>query len=58
MIPNRRVLVIEDNRDTAESMRFLLEHQGYAVRVCRTGTEGLRSAQEWAVLAWAAPNGT
>lgn len=43
----RRVLVIEDNRDTAESMRFLLEHQGYAVRVSVTGPDGLRSAQEW-----------
>lgn len=46
-LPNRRVLVIEDNHDAAESMRFLLEHRGYAVRVCGTGPEGLRSAHEW-----------
>src|SRR5207237_6029405 len=32
---------------TAQSTLLLREDQGYEVRVCRTGTEGLRSAQEW-----------
>jgi CheY-like chemotaxis protein len=43
----RKVLIIEDNRDTAESMRFLLKYKGYAVRVAYTGPDGLRLAHEW-----------
>jgi CheY-like chemotaxis protein len=49
-----RVLVIEDQRDTADSLRLLLELTGYAVRVAYAGTEGVRLAQDWrpdAVLA-------
>ena len=40
-----RVLVVEDNRDSAESLRQLLYHYGYEVAVAYTGQEGLRAAK-------------
>jgi CheY-like chemotaxis protein len=40
-----RVLVIEDNRDSAESLRRLLYHSGYEVAVAFTGQAGLRVAK-------------
>jgi CheY-like chemotaxis protein len=43
-----RVLLVEDNRATAESMRLLLDLAGYEVRVAYDGPEGVRVAREWA----------
>jgi CheY-like chemotaxis protein len=40
-----RVLVVEDNRDSAESLRQLLYHSGYEVAVAYTGHDGLRAAR-------------
>ena len=40
-----RILVVEDNRDSAESLRKLLEVCGYAVTVAYSGGEGLEAAQ-------------
>jgi CheY-like chemotaxis protein len=40
-----RVLVVEDNEDSAESLRRLLYHSGYEVAVAYTGQEGLRVAR-------------
>ena len=40
-----RVLVVEDNEDSAESLRRLLYHSGYEVAVAYTGQEGLRAAR-------------
>jgi signal transduction histidine kinase len=45
--PRRRVLVIEDQADVADSLRVLLELVGHEVRVAYTGPEGLRAAREW-----------
>ncbi len=45
--PGRRVLVIEDNPDTARSMEMLLETLGHQVRVACTGAEGLAMAAAW-----------
>jgi len=45
--PGRRVLVIEDNRDAAESLRMVLQMSGYEVRVAHNGKEGIRSAADW-----------
>jgi CheY-like chemotaxis protein len=42
-----RVLIIEDQRDAAESLRILLELLGHHVLVAYTGTEGVRVAHEW-----------
>ena len=40
-----RVLVVEDNRDSAESLRMLLTTQGYEVVLAYTGNEGLEAAR-------------
>jgi signal transduction histidine kinase len=43
--PRRRILVIEDNKDAAESTRLLLMQDGHEVRTAYTGTEGVETAQ-------------
>ena len=40
-----RVLVVEDNRDSAESLRMLLSAQGYQVALAYTGVEGVEAAR-------------
>jgi CheY-like chemotaxis protein len=42
-----RILVIDDNRDAAESMRMLLGHLGAEVSVARDGPEGLAAFAAW-----------
>ena len=42
----RRVLVIEDNADAAESLRLVLEMAGHQVDVARDGASGLERARE------------
>jgi CheY-like chemotaxis protein len=46
MPSSRRVLVIEDNRDAAESLRLILEMAGHDVAVAYSGEEGLSRADE------------
>jgi CheY-like chemotaxis protein len=41
----RRVLVVEDNRDSAEMLRQLLAHCGYEVMVTHSGQQGLEGAR-------------
>jgi CheY-like chemotaxis protein len=41
-----RVLVVEDNRDTAETLRTLLVECGFHVSVAHTTQEGLRTARQ------------
>lgn len=41
----RRVLVVEDNRDGAESLRVLLELVGHEVRIAHTGPDGVTAAK-------------
>ncbi|HBI46767.1 MAG TPA: hybrid sensor histidine kinase/response regulator [Planctomycetales bacterium] len=45
--PRSRILVIEDHRDAAESLRTLLEILGHEVRVAFTGREGVEAALVW-----------
>ena len=40
----RRVLVIEDNVDSAESLQMYLELLGHEVRIAHTGSDGIRAA--------------
>lgn len=40
-----KVLVVEDNRDAAESLRRLLYLSGYEVSIAYTGADGLRAAK-------------
>jgi PAS domain S-box-containing protein len=42
-----RVVVIEDSRDAADSLRLLLEVLGNEVRVAYTGPDGVRAASAW-----------
>jgi signal transduction histidine kinase/ActR/RegA family two-component response regulator len=42
----RRILVVDDNRDAAESLAMLLELSGYATRVVHDGLAALTAAEE------------
>jgi PAS domain S-box-containing protein len=42
-----RILVVEDNRDGADSLRLLLELLGHEVRVAYSGPEGVAAAGDW-----------
>jgi len=46
--PGRRILVIEDNVDAAESLRVLLELGRHTVAVAFSGPEGIERAREFA----------
>jgi CheY-like chemotaxis protein len=43
----RRLLVIDDNRDAAESMSMLLEMWGHEVAFAYDGPSALRTAEQW-----------
>ncbi|HWA58458.1 MAG TPA: response regulator transcription factor [Gemmatimonadales bacterium] len=43
----RRILVVDDNPDLADGIRYNLELEGYQVRVAVDGPEGIRLAEEW-----------
>jgi signal transduction histidine kinase/DNA-binding response OmpR family regulator len=45
--PARRVLVVDDNRDAAESLGLLLEVAGHQVRLCHDGPSALQAAEEY-----------
>jgi CheY-like chemotaxis protein/nitrogen-specific signal transduction histidine kinase len=42
-----RILVVEDHRDSAESLRMLLELLGHKVVLAFSGPDGVRAAGEW-----------
>jgi CheY-like chemotaxis protein len=42
-----RIIIVEDNRPAADSMRQLLDLFGYDVRVAYTGPDGVQAAEEW-----------
>jgi CheY-like chemotaxis protein len=46
--PGTRVLIVDDNRDAADSLAYLLQLQRYDVRVAYDGPSGLRAAHEFA----------
>ena len=43
-----RILIVEDCRDSAESLQLLLTLQGHEVQVAYTGPDGVRAAIAWA----------
>lgn len=43
----QRILIIEDNRDSADSLRLLLSLLGHEVQVAYTGPEGVQIAFAW-----------
>jgi len=42
----RRILIVDDDRDTREILRFSLEEDGFEVIEAATGREGVKKAQE------------
>jgi CheY-like chemotaxis protein len=42
-----RILVVEDNRDTADSLRVLLQLSGYLVTVAYSGPDGVKAAEQY-----------
>jgi signal transduction histidine kinase/CheY-like chemotaxis protein len=46
-MPRRRILVVEDNRDAAETLREVLELAGHEVAVAYEGPAGLEAAREF-----------
>lgn len=45
--PDLRLLVIDDNADSASGLAMCLESQGYELQVHHTGKDGLAAAQEY-----------
>ncbi len=45
-ISARRILVVDDNIDAANALRYLLENDGHEVRVATDGAAGLEAARE------------
>jgi two-component system CheB/CheR fusion protein len=45
--PPRRVLVVDDNKDAAESVAMLLRLWGHTVRAAFTGPQALEAAEEY-----------
>lgn len=43
----RRVVIVEDNHATADSMQLLLSYAGYEVRVAYSGPDGVQLAEDW-----------
>jgi signal transduction histidine kinase/integral membrane sensor domain MASE1/CheY-like chemotaxis protein len=43
-VPRRRVLVVDDNRDSADTMAALLSFAGHEVEVCYTGEQAIEAA--------------
>ncbi|MFO0866057.1 MAG: ATP-binding protein, partial [Gemmataceae bacterium] len=43
----RRVLIIEDNIDSAATLRLLLEVSGFEVQLAHTGPAGIQTARAW-----------
>ena len=43
----RRILIVDDNRDGAESLGMLLESLGHQIYVAHSGEEAMKVASEW-----------
>lgn len=41
-----KILYVEDNQDTAETVKFMLEKEGHEVHIACTGTEGMKKGQD------------
>ena len=44
---SRRILVVDDNQDAADSLGTLLQQQGHKVAVAYGGEEGVAKARQW-----------
>lgn len=46
-VPRRRIMVVDDNRDFAESLALLLESLGHEVKIAHRGKQGLELAEQY-----------
>ncbi len=46
-VPGKRVLIVDDNVDTARMMKVLLRYEGHDVRTAHDGREALRLAKDF-----------
>jgi two-component system, OmpR family, alkaline phosphatase synthesis response regulator PhoP len=46
-LPQKRILIIEDDEHIAQGLKLNLSHQGYDVSIAGEGTSGLRMWKEW-----------
>jgi signal transduction histidine kinase len=46
-LAKRRILIIEDNLDAAETTKMLLEREGHDVRTAYTGADGIAAARDF-----------
>jgi DNA-binding response OmpR family regulator len=46
-VTDTRILLVEDNADLADGLRYNLEREGYAVRIEGDGRAGLLAAERW-----------
>jgi PAS domain S-box-containing protein len=46
-VPQRRVLVVDDNEDAASTLASLLELNGHVAQVAHDGEQALRAAEAW-----------
>lgn len=44
---SQRILIVEDNKDAAESARLLLRLEGHEVEIASSGREAISKAREW-----------
>jgi DNA-binding response OmpR family regulator len=42
-----RILLVEDNADLADGLRYNLDREGYAVRIAADGPAGVAQARQW-----------
>jgi len=42
----KKILYIEDNEDTAEAVKLILNHAGFQTEIATTGKEGLKKAKK------------
>ncbi|WP_051663905.1 response regulator [Dyadobacter crusticola] len=47
----QRVLVVDDNRDAADTLAMMLKLTGYETRACYSGTEGVATAELYQPMA-------
>jgi CheY-like chemotaxis protein len=45
--PGMRVLIVDDNVDTAQMMKVLLQYEGHDVRIAHSGREALEVARDF-----------
>ncbi|KQS30951.1 response regulator [Dyadobacter sp. Leaf189] len=48
---NRRILVVDDNRDAADTLAMMLKLTGYETKACYSGRDGVAAAESYRPMA-------